>query len=132
MRKFEESSAQDVHQLRFAAYQALSQGAYQESANLFEKIAVWDHREFLSAAIANLKLQNWQRAESIIDSLSMIHWPYVTGNDVILQYRILETLRQNSELQLIPDNYLDGLKEQVETLGESTEMLDLQLALLCP
>jgi hypothetical protein len=127
----ESSSLRNIHQLRFAAYQALSLGMYQLSADLFERIKIWDHREFLSAAMANVGTNNWRKAEEIMDHLTMIRWPYVTANDIVLQYRILETIRRKNSLETIPISHVDQLKEQVELLGESPESLGLDMGLLC-
>ena len=61
----------------------------------------------------------------------MVKWPHVTGNDLVLRYRILETISQNHPLERIPASYLDDLRAQVASLGMSTDDLDLDYSLLC-
>jgi hypothetical protein len=131
LQQFAASSTGNEMQLRFAAYQALSLGLFQVSADLLERIEVWDHREYLSAAMANAQLGHWEKAGEIIDWLTMIYWPHVTRNDTVLLYRILETIRQNRSLRKISDSYVDDLKVKVEAMGRSVSDLNLDVALLC-
>jgi hypothetical protein len=132
LQQFAASASGNEIQLRFAAYQALSLGLFQVSADLLERIEVWDLREFLSAAMAHAQLGHWEKAEEIIDSLTMIRWPHVTWNDTVLLYRTLETIRQTRPLSKIRDSYVDDLKQQVEAMGRFPSDLSLDLALLCP
>jgi hypothetical protein len=126
-----ESGSLNSAQLRFAAYQSLSLGEFDQAASLFERIDVWDLREFLAAAIANIELDQWRTAERIVDSLTKITWPYITKSDTVLMYRVLETIRTNDTLTAVPENYVDDLREQVEKMGQSTADLELDYSLLC-
>lgn len=131
LREFAQSSRRSQMQVRFAAYQALSTGAFDLSADLFERLRYRDLDEWLSAAMANAQLGRWRRAEQIIDSLTMVHWPYITRNQTILLYRILETMRQNQAAETLSGSYLDDLRLQVRTLGADTTDLHLDYSLLC-
>jgi hypothetical protein len=131
LRQFASLGMGNEMQLRFAAYRALSLGLNQVAADLLERIEVWDHREYLSAAMANVQLENWRKAEEILDWLRSVKWPYVTGNDLVLRYRILETISQNHPLERVPASYLGELREQVTSMGWSADDLDLDYSLLC-
>jgi hypothetical protein len=128
---FAASATGNEMQVRFAAYHALSVGLPQTSADLFERIEIWDHREFLAAAMAHAGLKDWDKAEEIIDWLTMVQWPYVTDNDRILLYRILETIRRNQELSRVQDNYVDDLEDSINAMGVSASRLELEFGLLC-
>jgi hypothetical protein len=78
-----------------------------------------------------VQLENWRKAEEILDWLRSVKWPYVTGNDLVLRYRILETISQNHPLERVPASYLGELREQVTSMGWSADDLDLDYSLLC-
>ena len=131
LRQFAALETGNEIQLRFAAYQALSLGLNQVAADLLERIEVWDQREFLAAAMANVQLEQWRHAEEILDWLRAVQWPHVTRNDLVLRYRILETISRNHPLERVPASYLDELREQVTSMGVSASDLDLDYSLLC-
>jgi hypothetical protein len=131
LRDFDSSPSPTELQLRFAGYQSLSLGLYEESVNFFEAIEVWDQREFLAVALAYSRLGLWEKAEETIDHLTMVLWPHVTAQDMLLLYRILETIRREQGLQRVEGSYLDELRGQLEDSGRSTAELDLDPSLLC-
>jgi hypothetical protein len=131
LRQFAALNTGNDIQLRFAAYQALFLGMNQVASDLLARIEVWDQREYLAAAMANVKLEKWRDAEEIFNWLRAVQWPHVTPNDLVLRYRILETIRQNHPLERVPTSYLDELREQVRSMGVSASDLDLDYSLLC-
>lgn len=132
LQEFAASGTGNEMQLRFAAYQALSLGLVQVSADLLERIEIWEHREFLAAAMAYTLLKDWSKAEEVIDSMTIVLWPHITRNDTVLLYRVLETIRRNRPLTIIPESFVEDLKGRANAPGvDSVSNLELDLALLC-
>lgn len=121
----------DLHRYRFAAYQSLSRGLNQDAIDYFAVSNKWDLGELLALAIANMRLGRWAQAEKIVNEASFIGWPNVNSGQVRLLYRILEVLRENTTLTLIPNSYIEQQRQNVISMGFSPAELELDIRLLC-
>ena len=98
---------------RFAAYRAIELG---ESALALEYLAAVGQREakdYLAAALANLRAGDAAEAERAIDAALRQRWPYIEPLDLALQLALLEEIRAVRPLELFDDAYLETLANQV-------------------
>jgi hypothetical protein len=132
LEQFAASGAGNEMQIRFAAYQALSFKLFDTAAQLFESIEIWEQREFLAAAMAYVELGNHAKAEEVIDEMTIVLWPHVTTQDTVLLYRILQKVREESSLALIPESFIQDLEEKIKLDGHDDVIPRLDYSLLCP
>jgi hypothetical protein len=132
LEKFASTEEGNEDLLRFAAYQALFHGLYETSAQLLEKIRIYDRREFLAVAIAHTKLENWDKAEEVVQTMTTHDWPYISDADYLLLYQTLEAISSNRPLRNIPDSYVNELRQKVKVDSGSFGQSEIDLGLLCP
>jgi hypothetical protein len=57
-------------------------------------------------------------------------WPHISASDTAMQYGILETIRRAKPLNLVPDSYVEELKDSLEN-AQSATTINVELKQLC-
>ena len=65
-----------------------------------------DLGDYIAVATAYSNIGDKSNAEIILNNSTQIPWPNVTLGQTVLLYRLLETIKDESGLEMIPEEYV--------------------------
>ena len=103
---------------RFTAYQALSENLNLMSYNLFNEIADKEFSDYLGAALAQARLGEWKSAERLLDDATRLAVSF-KSTEIRILYELLVQIRQNIELELFNNAYIDQIGGDIDLNNEA-------------
>jgi hypothetical protein len=116
---------------RFLGYQSMERSLAPEALNFLTKTDYWELGDYLVAAIAHIELSQWQQAESLLDKSTRIAWRNVTPGQITLLYQLIRDIRSKLENSAFSEEYLEGLRENINDYDTNIESDRYDLSLLC-
>ena len=106
------------YQLRFTAYQALRENLDSLAYDLFLKPTDSDFGDHLGAAVAQARLEQWKRAEQILDNVTRKQ-ATVKPSEIKILHDLLLQIRQNSKLELFDNEYIERIAKDLNPENQS-------------
>lgn len=114
-----ESESWSAPKLRFAGYQALLHNLDSVAYELFAGIKNKEFSDYLAGAVAQVRLGDGRRAEQLLDVSTRVSWSE-RPIEIRLLHDLLLWIRENSQLDLFDDEYIDKLAADIDP-GISTK-----------
>jgi hypothetical protein len=104
--------------LRFAAHRALDHGLNQMASDMLASISEREFRDYLAAALANLRMEHLGVAEELLDHASRTNWARVDYEDMKILHSLLSQISRQKPLEIFEDDYVHTLAEQLGIQNE--------------
>lgn len=117
--------------LRFLAFRSLDHGLDELSLGLLESISNKGIKENLAAALALIRLEDFEEAERLLSVVSTTAWPSVDVADIVVLDSLLGQLQAQRTLSLISAEFLEYVQRSMEEAGVMERTHQLTSASFC-
>ncbi len=98
---------------RFIAYRALAENLDAMAYGLLTSITEREFSDYLGAALAQTRLENWSEAERLLDQGTRVSWSE-NPSEISILYGLLSQIQARVSLRYFDDAYIARLAEQAE------------------
>ena len=106
--------------IRLTAYWALTWELNTMAYNLFSKLEDSGFTDYLGAAFSQLKMNDWSKAERVLDIATRVSGSN-NPNDISILLKLLLVINEQKQLELFSESYIEGLKVDVENSGYTVD-----------